>query len=329
MRRVLVAAVVLALVPPAAARPARAQSDPLQPRQWGLANVEAPAAWPVATGAGAVVAVVDTGVDKDHPELAGRLTGGASWIDCGKRVKPPCTTSAAWDDRNGHGTHVAGIAAAPLDGQGVAGVAPDARVMPVRVLDAEGSGFSDDVADGIRWAVDHGADVVNLSLAGLPVVANLTGALGVDGGFAAAIEYAVDRGVLVVAAAGNEAFPLCENEFFVRGDALCVGATDRRGLRPWYSNWGIGVEIAAPGGAGLVFCSEDVLSTWPLDQESFCEDGGYEALAGTSMATPHVAGIGALLAELGVSGRAAADRIVVTADGLAPGEANARRAVGA
>lgn len=316
------------------APPADAGAEPLQGQQWGLARVEAPAAWSTTTGSGAVVAVVDTGVDHDHPELQGRLLTGASWVGCGRRAKPPCGNT---DDENGHGTHVAGIAAAPLDGVGVAGVAPGARILPVRVLDADGSGSAADVAAGVRWATDHGADVINLSLAGLPVLANVAGLTGLDGGFADSLEYAAARGALVVAAAGNEALPICDNEFFRAGPGLCVGATDPDDVKAWYSNSGIGVNVVAPGGAGGVFCADDVLSTWPVDQPSFCSDTGYEALAGTSMAVPHASGVGALLSTLGVSGDAAARRILATADDLgAPGpdpaygagRVNARRAVG-
>jgi serine protease len=315
-------------------------ADPFEGEQWALQRLEASAAWPVSTGAGAVVAVVDTGVDGDHPEFAGRLVKGASWVDCGPRVKPPCSQSSQWDDRNGHGTHVAGIAAAPRNGIGVVGVAPGASIMPVRVLDADGEGTAGDVAAGIRYAADNGAAVINLSLGGLPVVGQLASATGLDEGFSAAIAYAVGKGVLVVAAAGNESFPICSDESFVRGKGVCVGATDRRDVKSFYSNFGGGIDVVAPGGLGSIFCDdpEDILSTYAISEDTVCKKRiGYETLAGTSMAAPHVSGIGALLASLGVRGAAAAQRIGATADDLgAPGydpvygqgRVNAKRAVG-
>lgn len=308
--------------------PPSSRTDPFQGEQWGLANVQAPAAWVRATGAGAVIAVVDTGVDKDHPELKNRLTSGASWIDCGRKAVKPCLSSSQWDDKNGHGTHVAGIAAAPLDGVGVVGVAPGATIMPVRVLDANGEGTSNDVAAGIRWAADHGADVVNLSLGGLPVASQLLDATGVNRVFSEAVAYAASKDVLVVTAAGNESMPICDDDSFVRANALCVGATDRRDLKAWYGNFGggaggigstPGLDVVAPGGLGSVFCDdpEDVLSTYAISADTVCKSRiGYETLAGTSMAAPHVSGIGALLAQLGIKGPAAAQRVLTTADDL-------------
>jgi serine protease len=312
--------------------------DPFQAEQWGLAKVEAPAAWSTATGRGVVVAVVDSGVDKDHPELRNKLVNGASWVDCGPRVQTPCTDSSAWDDKNGHGTHVAGIIAAPLDGVGVVGVAPDASIMPVRVLDAEGSGGSDDVAAGIRYAADHGADVINLSLGGLPVVSQLLDATGLDD-FNAAVEYAIGQGVLVAIAAGNETAPLCDDDSLIRENGVCVGATNSLDVISYYSNFGVGLDVVAPGGFGSVFCDdpEDILSTYAISEDTVCPDRvGYETLAGTSMAAPHVSGVGALLAELGITGAAAAQRIANTCDDLGTpgydpvfgyGRVNALRAV--
>lgn len=288
--------------------------EPFQDEQWGLQRVQGPEAWGVTTGRRAVVAVVDSGVDREHPELAGKLVRGASWVGCSGAT--PCD---AWDDANGHGTHVAGIVAAPRDGKGVAGVAPGALIMPVRVLDASGNGSGSNVAAGIRWAADNGAHVINLSLAGLPVVGQLTGFTGTDGGFASAISYAVGEGVLVVAAAGNESSPICSSEAFRSGRAVCVGATDRRDLKSAYSNFGLGLDVVAPGGQPGS-CAEAVLSTYATDRSSTCRaERGYDALAGTSMAAPHVAATGALLVELGVTGERAARRIAATTDDLGSG----------
>jgi serine protease len=314
-------------------------SGDLESEQWALGNIEASGAWSVATGQGVIVAVVDSGVDKDHPEFAGKLVKGASWIGCGRRAVTPCTDPSQWDDENGHGTHVAGIVAAPRNGVGTTGVAPGAQIMPVRVLDADGSGTSDDVAAGIRYAADNGAKVINLSLGGLPVQSQLYDETGIDSAFSEAIAYATERGVLVVVAAGNEGAPLCDDEPLDRDGALCVGATDSNDLKSYYSNFGYGLDIVAPGGLGSVLCDdpEDILSTYAISADTLCTDTiGYETLAGTSMAAPHVSGIGALLAQRGIEGSAAAARIIATADDLGipgsdpvygAGRVNARRAV--
>src|SRR5207249_216773 len=134
-------------------------NDPLFPHQWGLTQIKAPDAWAHgALGAGVTIAIVDTGVDLNHPDLGSKIVAGADLVS-----GETCTPGD--QDLNGHGTHVAGIAAALTNnGIGVAGTAPDAKIMPVRVLDSTGSGSTDDVAAGIRWAADHGAQVINLSL---------------------------------------------------------------------------------------------------------------------------------------------------------------------
>jgi len=180
------------------------------------------------------------------------------------------------------------------------------------VLDDNGSGSSAAVAAGIDWATSHGADVINLSLGGsIPL-----GGLGQESDIDAAIERALAHNVVVVAAAGNDSLPLCENNPF-GGRVLCVGAVDRRGLRSFYSSFGEGVNILAPGGSSLPGTDEDVLSTY--------NDGDYHYLAGTSQATPHVSGVAALLASLGLHGQAAVQRIVATAN--AAGIVNAQAAV--
>lgn len=309
---------------------AATSADPLQHRQWSLDLIGAPSAWSYATGSGAVVAVVDTGVDVDHPELERRLVHGASCIDADD-VDDCDETTGAWDDGNGHGTHVAGIIAAPDDGAGIVGVAPDARIMPVRVLDEDGRGSSRDVATGIDYAVAHGAHVINLSLGGLPVVSQLTSFGALESEFSRAIDRAAAAQRLVVVSAGNDAFPVCSHKVFLSGAGICVGATDRRDLKSWYSNFGGGLDVTAPGGAGSpcrwapwsceryaavrsAGCQEGVLSTYLAEHASPCGfTDGYAVLAGTSMAAPHVSGIGALLVERGVRGAAAAERIADTA----------------
>lgn len=313
MRRSVTSAVAAGILLLGSALPSLAAGDALRGDQWGLDSINAGTAWNTATGAGTTIAIVDTGIDVDHPELSSRIVGGASWV-CSRGATKPCTNASDYDDGNGHGTHVAGIAAAPEDGQGVVGVAKDAGLLAVRVLDEDGTGSSADVAAGIRWATANGADVINLSLGALPVVSLL------QADFFNAIDEAMEAGVLVVAAAGNESSPLCTNTDFLSAGALCVGALDARDLKSYYSNFGGGLDVTAPGGLGSVFCddrAEDILSTYALDQDTVC-DGvvGYETLAGTSMAAPHVAGVGALLAERGIRGRSAANLITTTAHDL-------------
>ncbi|GGM41232.1 hypothetical protein GCM10012275_10310 [Longimycelium tulufanense] len=289
----------LLLITPAAAA---STSDPLSDRQWGLDQIRAERAWETSTGAGVVIAVVDTGVDLTHPDLRTKLVAGATFVGCGKRPAP--CGDGDWKGVDGvgqpsdvHGTHVAGIAAARTNNRtGVAGVAPDAKVMPVKVLE-DGTGSFDDIAKGIRWSVDHGAEIINLSLGALPGVQALV-LTGVLSDVQEAISYASDRGVAIVAAAGNEAAPLCDTPSFDRG-ALCVAATDRNELKAWYSNLAFKLDnkvVAAPGGAGLRNCNDNVWSTVPQGTGSdSCGQADYDAFAGTSMAAPHVAGVAALL----------------------------------
>jgi subtilisin family serine protease len=287
-----IAAVLCAALLPATA--GAAGGDPLRSHQWGLDLIHADAAHPVSTGAGATVAVIDTGIDAAHPDLAGRIVAGYDFVD----------NDSTPQDGNGHGTHVSGIVAADAgNGIGVDSVAPGASIMPVRVLDDNGSGSDADVAEGIDWATDHGADVINLSLGGsVP-----TAGLGLPDAMTPAIQHALDRGVVVVAAAGNDGLPFCENNSF-GGKVLCVGAVDKRENRSFFSSFGQGLSLVAPGGSGTPGTDEDVLSTW--------DDGGYQELAGTSQATPHVAGVAALLVSLGVRGQAAVQRILATATDL-------------
>ena len=291
-----------------------AAGDPLRERQWNLDLVDADAAHATSTGAGAVVAVVDSGVAAGHPDLAGRLVPGRDVV----------SGDATAQDGNGHGTHVAGIAgAATGNGAGVASVAPGAGIMPVRVLGDDGSGTGAGVAAGIDWARTHGAHVVNLSLGSeVPI----TGALGSDE-IDAAIRRALAAGIVVVAASGNNGVPVCEQPAAAQG-LVCVGSVDRRGQRSFFSSFGSGLAVVAPGGSAVPVAGEDVLSTVPPD--------GYAEIAGTSQAAPHVAGVAALLVALGVRGRAAADRILATATDLGPpgpdaqyghGLVNARAAV--
>ncbi len=256
-------------VPKPAVAAAILPNDPGWTQQWGLRQVEAPAAWALTKGASrqVVVAVVDSGVDPAQPDLQGALVPGADFADA----------SGSTADQYGHGTMVAGVIAARGDnGQGVAGVCWTCLIMPIKVLDANGSGTASSIAAGIRWAADHGANVINLSIV----------LSGPDADVASAIAYAHDKGVIVIAAAGNAG----------NGDATypaaypfvvsVAGTDDADQLYPW-STRGTWVTLAAPG------CT----MTTALG-------GGFAAFCGTSAAAPLVAGLAALGYEAGAPSEA-------------------------
>src|SRR4051794_3341647 len=248
-RPVVAATAALAALAFAASPVQAATSDPLANAQWGPAQIHAEQAWASSTGAGAVIAVVDTGVDLSHPDLAGQLVGGATFINCTSSCgngdwKGPDGVGQADD---AHGTHVSGIAAAAThNGIGIAGVAPHAKIMPVKVLE-DGSGTYEDIAAGVRWAADHGADVINMSLGGTQGTQALT-LTGVDTTLQDAITYAKSKGVAIIAAAGNDSVPVCDEPGFDTG-VLCVVATDSRELRAAYSSGPLRLDlmtVAAP-----------------------------------------------------------------------------------
>jgi serine protease len=246
----------------------RADWTPDDPRfadqEQALRAVRLPGAWDTTTGSRyAVIAVLDTGVDLDHPDLARKLLPGYDAVQ----------HDGAPDDDSGHGTFVAGVAAARTDnGEGIAGAAPRSRLLPVKVLDSSGNGADSTVIEGIDWAVTHGADVINLSLGGPRPSAALD----------QAVRSAVDRGVVVVAAAGNDGtadpwYPAASP------GAIGVGATDAGGDElAWFSNAGESVDVVAPG-MGIV---------------STTRNGGYATGNGTSFAGPLVTGTVALVRAL-------------------------------
>jgi subtilisin family serine protease len=240
-----------------------------------------------------VIAVVDTGVDLDHPDLVDRLVPGIDVVD----------GDAVPQDTNGHGTHVAGIAAATADnGIGIAGTAPRARIMPVRVLGTDGTGTDEGIARGIDWAVANGAGVVNLSLGESGVLSRISK----GGPLNAAIRNAAARGVVVLAAAGNEG--TAKRNYRAGTPTLVVNATNEAGQVAQFSNTGDLRAVAAPG--------VGILSTAPTEPTALWPNGsrGYERLDGTSMATPIVAGIAALLLGAGIDPALVLDRIAQTAD---------------
>lgn len=280
-RRAGAVAALLALLLPAAT------DDPLSGEQWHLDQVRAPEAWSATRGAGAVVAVLDTGVDFGHPDLSGRLLPGIDLVDDGT---PP-------DDELGHGTLVAGLVAAVADNQvGVAGAAPDAMILPIRVLDAEGEGESADVAEGIRYAVSQGAAVINLSLAdaeGGPGEGTLERLVSTE--VEQAIRDADVAGVVVVAAAGNDG----REEVPYRRDVpvVIVGATDRADA-VWPQSNRDDRTVFAPG--------VEIVST-------HTGETGYARADGTSFATPVVSAAVAMLRTQGLDPAAVRARLVETA----------------
>jgi serine protease len=300
---------VLAVVGSTAAAP---PNDPYYgPYQWGPKQVRAEQAWATSRGAGQVIAIVDSGIDLSHPDLQAKIVGGATFTGCA--AGGPCgngdwqSGGAGGQPPSPHGTHVAGIAAASTgNGVGIAGVAPDASLLAVKVLTEDGGTF-EEIAAGIRWATDNGADVINMSLGALPGVQ----ALAITGAIAdtrEAVDYATSRGVVVIAAAGNDFASICGEPAF-DPKILCVVATDRAERRAAYSNFAVGQQpdnvVAGPGGAAVLACEEDIVSTVPASAGGFCTNDlgipGYDAYAGTSMATPHVAGVAALLTAQGRS----------------------------
>jgi len=253
---------------------------------WNVNQVRAPEAWAAGfTGQGIVVAVVDTGVDLNHPDLVNNLwrnldetpgdgidNDGNGFVDdvfgwnFADRTNRP-------QDTNGHGTHVAGTIAAARDRVGSTGLAYQATIMPVRVLGDRGSGSVLDVAAGIRYAVDNGADIINLSLGG-----------GFSRAIDLALQYAQQHDVFVAIAAGNDgggspSFPAIDSRAL--GNTISVGANDRAARHATFSDR-VGqsgaVQVDAPG--------VGIFSTLP--------NGRYGQLSGTSMASPHVAGVAAL-----------------------------------
>jgi subtilisin family serine protease len=264
---------VLAVVPDAvvqaSAWPADAPpSDPLYGQQTDLPQIHVPDAWPITIGdPSVVVAVIDTGVDLTHPDLAGVTV-----------VAPRNETFNTTDVRDdvGHGTHVAGTIFARADNAtGIAGIAPNSALMPIKVLDGDGAGFFSDVLDGVDWARTHGADIINLSLGGLLTSDEI--AL-----FQPTFSAARAAGILIVAAAGNSGDPLMFYPAGLHG-VVSVAAVDSSDVAADFSTFNRAVDLAAPG--------VDTLSTIP----SALDPVGYERDSGTSMATPHVAGVAALV----------------------------------
>jgi thermitase len=276
-------------------------NDPSYPSQWHLPNVQAPQAWDITKGSSSrTIAIVDTGVDLNHADIKAKIVQGYDYVN---------GDSVAQDD-HGHGTHCAGIAAASTNNAAsTAGLDWNAKIMPVKVLDAAGSGYDSDIINGVYYAADHGANVISMSLGG-----------GSNNpAFQSAIDYAWGKGLVIVAAAGNsnttvKSYPAAYN------NVIAVASTTSSNVRSSFSNYGTWVHVAAPGSSIL----------------SLKMGGGTTTMSGTSMATPLVAGLATLAwsKNLGYSNTAIRDRIFNTSDAISGtgsywkyGKVNAYRAV--
>lgn len=295
---------VLTLVLVGAPAAAKAPDDPLYPNQWGMIKIGAASAWDRATGKGIVIAIVDTGIHLNHEDLKDKLVPGKDFLG-GEPPQDEDTLSP------GHGTHVSGIAGAKtFNGKGVVGVAPDAKLMPVRVLDEFGSNINlthpdnafANTALGITWAVDNGAKVINISFG------DAVGT-GPDDSLAAAIEYAWSKDAICVIAAGNDATERGRPSGYTNENAVVVAATASNDTRASYSNfvgdakWG----LSAPGSA--------IRSTY-YDPAFPNDNDEYADFWGTSMAAPHVSGALAVLLSMGLAPAKAIDTMLATATDL-------------
>ena len=228
--------------------------------QWNFPIIRTEEGWGISKGnENVIIAVIDTGVDLNHPDLKKRLTKGYNVVEKNHFA----------DDDNGHGTHVAGIIASETNNrEGVAGLTWYNKIMPIKAVGVEGYGTSFDIAKGIIWAVDNGADVINMSLGNYQSSSLLK----------EAIDYAYNQNVVLIAAAGNEntsrpSFPASYPQ------VLSVAAIDYTGNRASFSNFGDYIDVGAPG---------NLIASTYLNQQ-------YASLSGTSMASPHVAGLAGLL----------------------------------
>ncbi|MEW6681018.1 MAG: S8 family serine peptidase, partial [bacterium] len=235
-------------------------NDPDFSKQWGLNKVSAPSAWDISTGTdNVIIAIVDTGVDYTHPDLAGKVIKGRDFVN---------NDNDPMDD-NDHGTHVTGIAAAETNnGTGIAGLAWNCKLLAVKCLDDKGFGNDADIDKAIRYAADNGAKVINMSFGGEE--AGIT--------IKEACDYAYNKGVFLVAATGNDGNATM---FYPAGyeNVMAVAATNQNDQKAGFSNYGGWVDVASPG--------MDIYSTIPNSK--------YAYLDGTSMASPFVAGLGGLL----------------------------------
>jgi thermitase len=256
-------------------------NDPSYPSQYHLPKIQADLAWNIVTGTPSrTIAVIDTGVDLQHPDLAGKFVAGYDFVN----------NDADPDDDHGHGTHVAGIAAAVTNNSlNVAGVDWNAKVMPIKVLNAAGSGYTSDIIEGVYYAADNGAHVINMSLGG--------GAF--SQAFQDAINYAWNKGLIIVAAAGNSSTSV-KSYPAAYSNVVAVASTTSTDALSSFSNYGSWVDIAAPGSSIL----------------SLKNGGGTTTMSGTSMASPVVAGVASLTwsKNMAATNAGVVNRLFSTAD---------------
>jgi subtilisin family serine protease len=309
-------------------------NDPQFPGQWNMRQIHAPEAWDIGTGgADVVVAVLDSGIDLSHPDLQGRVVPGRNVRERNSNTQ----------DEIGHGTHVAGlIGALGNNNVGVAGLSWAVRLMPIKITDRFGDASIVAAADGIRWATEYGAKIINLSLGGLDDSQTVR----------RAVADARARGVLLVAAAGNcgelasyrdEGCDTLNAPFFPAAlpDVIAVGALGANDEVAPYSNTGDYVRLTAPGGVGGSGRGNPldyILSTWPPGLDSAIGQPGYSYEVGTSMAAPHVSGTAALVwsTNPALTRDQVESTLFETADDLGPpgrddrygyGRVNAQRAI--
>ena len=264
-------------------------NDPRYNEQWNFRMVKAEEAWESTKGKGAVVAVIDTGVAYKDTKKGRRARdfGDTQFVEGYDFVNK----DAFPNDDQGHGTHVSGTIAESTDNnEGVAGLAFECKIMPLKVLSATGSGSSRDIAEAIRWAADHGANVINMSLGG-PFPDELMGS---------ACAYAKKKGVAIVCAAGNSGregvgYPAAYK------DCIAVSSVGPDGTLSYYSSWGKQVAIAAPGGDKQKGGEEGgILQNTVMSDDNGTMEDDYFSFQGTSMASPHVAAVAALIVSQGV-----------------------------
>ena len=241
------------------------EPEPLaQVLPWGVDRIDADLAWSTTKGTGVKVAIVDTGIDMDHPDLAANIKGGINTIAVKGRYKDPND----FDDDHGHGSHCAGIVAAIDNDIGVIGVAPEAWLYGVKVLSKSGSGQTSDCIEGVQWCADNGMDVVSMSW----------GSTSYDQALNDTCAAAWAAGCVLVGAAGNSGVEDPDLYPAAYASVMAISATDSSDNIASWSNYGDEIELGAPG----------------VSIYSCYKDAGYVTMSGTSMACPHVSGVAAL-----------------------------------
>lgn len=254
--------------------------QPAQQVPWGIDRIGARAAQALNRGTGVKVCIVDTGISKFHPDLIDNIVGGRNFITIKGKVDP-----TQYEDDNGHGSHVAGIVAALDNAIGTVGVAPEAKLYGVKVLNRQGSGYLSDITDGIWECIAAGTQVINMSFGG-------NGDPNAASPMKSAIEAAIASGIYAVAAAGNEGADISGKTPAGFNGVIAVAATNSSDQFASWSNFGLSLDdYSAPG--------VSIYSTW--------KGTGYNTISGTSMAAPHVAGVAALLISSGSLGFVTSD----------------------